>query len=90
MMGDLLWYDLLKNWCSGYHVIKRVATFMTNIAWLMKPSSPSQHLAASKGYEDIVQFLIHEGADINITGIHSVKWHICVKFQLLAYVRVIM
>ncbi|KAM0917958.1 hypothetical protein ACQ4PT_009345 [Festuca glaucescens] len=25
------------------------------------------HLAASKGYEDIVQFLIHEGADINLT-----------------------
>ncbi|KQK18735.1 potassium channel KOR1 [Brachypodium distachyon] len=25
------------------------------------------HLAASKGHEDIVQFLVHEGADINLT-----------------------
>ncbi|XP_048542687.1 potassium channel KOR1-like isoform X2 [Triticum urartu] len=25
------------------------------------------HLAASRGYEDIVQFLIHQGADINLT-----------------------
>uniref|UniRef100_A0ACD5ZRR3 Uncharacterized protein n=1 Tax=Avena sativa TaxID=4498 RepID=A0ACD5ZRR3_AVESA len=35
------------------------------------------HLAASKGYEDIVQFLIHEGVDINLAGItYSVKGHI--------------
>lgn len=33
----------------------------------MKPSC-SQHLAASKGYEDVAQFLIHEGADINLIG----------------------
>ena len=61
---------------------------MTNIACLMKPSSSLQHLAASKGYEDIVQLLIHEGADINLAGIHSVKCHPGVKFQLLAYMLV--
>lgn len=27
-----------------------------------------QHLAVSKGHEDIVAFLIHEGVDVDISG----------------------
>jgi hypothetical protein len=35
------------------------------------PLSSSQHLAAAKGYEDVAQFLIHEGADIDVAGMFT-------------------
>lgn len=35
---------------------------------MQSDSSSSQHLAASRGYEDVVNFLIGEGVDINLTG----------------------
>lgn len=39
----------------------------------------TQHLAASGGFENIVQFLIQEGADVNVTGkvlLYSLSIHI--------------
>lgn len=39
----------------------------------------TQHLAASAGFENIVQFLIQEGADVNVTGkvlLYSLSIHI--------------
>jgi potassium channel len=35
----------------------------------------TQHLAASRGYEEIVQSLIHEGVDINLTGTYACCYH---------------
>lgn len=48
----------------------------------------TQHLAASGGFENIVQFLIQEGVDVNVTGkvlLYSLTFHIPLHSLTLRY-----
>lgn len=63
--GKNFHYQIFKSLTSSSHY--QIYLFFLNLK-LTYCFIQKQHLAASKGYEDIVKFLLQRGVDVNCTG----------------------